>query len=260
MVEGAISAKVPKGLRAGDVGALNGLLASLLGGAPFPKDYVPIIAPAMLLGAAGLETATEQMQPPAGMGVVHESQLFRRDEVIPLDSPLLVEGQSETNGAARMLGFTLGAGGQTLGVMETRLRFVLPEIMSSLKGAHFKPSMNDPAMHWVDTKEFSRERVALYLDLSQDPNPIHRKDDAAREVGLTQAVVPGMLIAGLCEAAAHRIGFRSSEMRTRFMAPLSVEASIRIGVKVTGGTNAKARAFAISDKEQILAICDFKRA
>lgn len=260
MVESAFSAKIPEGLRADDVDALNGLLASLLGGAPFPKDYLPMIAPAMLLGARGLEAATALMQPPEGMGVVHESQVFRREEAIPLGAPLFVEVLPETKGAVRKLGFALGSDDRALGEMETRLRFVTPDIMSSLKGAHFKPSMDDPEMQWIDTTAFSRERVAHYLELSHDPNPIHRDDDAARDVGLPQAVVPGMLIAGLCEAAAHRLGFRSSEMRTRFMAPLAVEASIRIGVKVTDGTNAKARAFAVSDQDQILAISDFKPA
>ena len=260
MVEGALTAQIPEGLCASDVDALNALFISLLGVTPLVQGYVPIIAPAMLLGVPELEKATEQMQPPEGMGVVHESQVFQRGTAIPLDAPLVVEGHFEKSGAAQKLGFMLSASGQSLGEMETRLRFVTPDVMRSLKGAQFRPSMNDPAMHWFETRIFSLKTVALYLDLSRDPNPIHRSDEEARIVGLSQAVVPGMLIAGLCEAALDTIGFRAFEMRTRFMAPLVVQEAMRIGIKVTTGVNAKARAFAISCDEQILAISDFKIA
>ena len=260
MVESALTARVSEGLSAKDVDALNALFASLLGMTSLAQGYVPIIAPAMLLGAPELEKATEQMQPPEGMGVVHESQVFQRGNAIPLGAPLVVEGRFEKSGAAQKLGFTLNASGQSLGEMVTRLRFVTPDVMSTLKGAQFKPSMNDAEMHWLETEPFSRECVALYLDLSQDPNPIHRCDEGARIVGLSQAVVPGMLIAGLCEAALDSIGFRSFEMRTRFMAPLVVGAAMRIGVKVTDGVTAKARAFAISGKDRIVAISDFRIA
>jgi acyl dehydratase len=214
----------------------------------------------MLLGAPGLDMVRDRMAPPVGMGVLHESQVFRRVRPLPIAEALVVTGKEEGRGDSRSFVFALEGPEGAIGDMETRLRFVTPDIMAALKGAELRPAMKTPDMTWVETAPISDERVETYLALSHDPNPIHRDDSAARAVGLSRAVVPGMLIAGLCEAALDAAGGKADEIRTRYLAPLPGGASLRLGVQVKEtGPNMRARVFAITTEDRIVAISDTSR-
>ncbi|MCW8843310.1 MAG: MaoC family dehydratase [Rhodobacteraceae bacterium] len=253
MAENRFSTLVPDGLVREDVALLCDLLCDC---APH-GGRTPLIAPAMLLGAPGLAPLIERMQPPPNMGVVHESQMFRQVRSPSLATPLAIEGLVEDIGAAQKVEFTLSQGMDAVGAMETRLRFVAPEVIQSLKGTRFRNAMNDPDMRWTETGALSQALVNAYLDLSHDPNPIHREDDAARAIGLSQTVVPGMLIAGLSEVALQAREVVAREMRTRFLAPLPVGERLRFAIRVFEAPKARARVFAISGKDQIVAITDF---
>lgn len=260
MVEAEFATVVSKGLEAQDVDDLRDLLAAVLRFNSEEGDTTPLIAPAMLLGASGLDPVRRRMVPPPGMAVLHESQVFRRARCLTPSRPLTIRGTEEERGAARSFAFTLEDEQGGLGQMETRLRFVTPDVMASLKGAAFRQAMNTPDMVWRKTAPISCDRVERYLTLSHDPNPIHRDDVAAQAVGLAQAVVPGMLIAGLCEVALKSVGIDAEEMRTRYLAPLPIGAALRLGVQIKEqGPKARARIFAIDTQDRIVAISDATR-
>ncbi|MBR9844301.1 MAG: MaoC family dehydratase [Rhodobacteraceae bacterium] len=198
------------------------------------------------------------MQPPAGMGVVHESQMFRRSHPLKSEVPLEISGEVTAAGDAHKFDFSLVANGMSIGDMQTRLRFVTPDLMGSLKGGQFRAAMDVPGTRWIETTPLTRDAVSAYLKLSHDPNPIHRDDMSAQAVGLLQAVVPGMLIAGLCEAVITSLSHMAIEMRTRFLAPLAVEKAVRLGVQVKSDrSKSRARVFVVADSDRIIAIADF---
>lgn len=257
MPDAVFSTFLPSGLAAGDVEALRSLLSSTLGYYD-RRAAEPIIAPAMLLGAPGLAEMSKCMEPPVGMGIVHESQMFRRSWVVPVDTSLEISGSMTEVGDARRFDFSLTANGVPMGDMQTRLRFVTPEIVQSLKGGHFRPAMNTDETQWVETAPITGGIVGAYLELSRDPNPIHRDDKAAQAVGLMGAVVPGMLIAGLCDTAITSLKHEVVEMRTRFLAPLAVGETVRLGVQVKSDRlKSRARVFVVADSDRIHAISDF---
>ena len=254
MAKPVLDMLVPKGVSSVDVAALRELLIGIVPGGMSYNMETPVIAPAMLLGAEGLGALVHKMQPPIGMGVVHEGQKIRRKRRLPLDTALGLNGAVEGVGATQVFSFTLTGGEENIGCMETRLRFVTPDIMRTLKGARFREAMNTPDIVWFETKAVSLQSVERYLALSHDPNPIHRDENAARAIGLKGAVVPGMMIAGLCEVALSSVAFPISELRARYMAPLFIEERLHFGVQVKSAR--RARIFAVTDENLIVAIFD----
>ena len=260
MTDVGFSTSLSQGLSEREAHDLACLLSQLLRQERDRIESVPLIAPAMLLGAPELAEVRDQMRPPEGMGVLHESQMFRRARALPMAKALSVAGSAEDRGESRCFGFSLQDEEDVIGEMETRLRFVTREVMAALKGVEMRPAMQSPDMIWLETMPIARTPVDIYLALSHDPNPIHREDAAARAVGLSQAVVPGMLIAGLCEAALAAVGEGADEMRTRFLAALPVDASLRLAVQIkTAAPVMRARVFAIDAADRIVAISDASR-
>ncbi len=261
MADRAFTVDVPLGVRPEDAAALSDLLVELSAVERSIFTAPPLMAPAMLLGTDGLGEVMRLMHPPEGMGVLHESQMFHRIRPIVKAQALTIGGVIQAQGDILTLEFTLQDGVDILGQMQTRLRFVVPEIMRALKGAEFRAAMNTPETSWTKTKPVAQECVDTYLALSHDPNPIHRDEKAAQAVGLAQPVVPGMLVAGLCETALKGTGFDPDQMRTRYLSPLMVGETLHLGVQVKRGEGAvwRARIFAITDKAQIVAISDATR-
>lgn len=258
MADAEFSTSVRSGLSRQDVEALRDLFSNVLSDGCCGTSSIPMIAPAMLLGVPGLSDVSGLMQPPAGMGVVHESQMFRCSQPLSPDTPLDIAGQVTVVGDAHRFDFSLAADGAPIGEMQTRLRFVTSDIMRSLKGSQFRDAMNTPETRWITTAPLSRAVVNAYLALSHDPNPIHRDDISAQAVGLACAIVPGMLIAGLCEAVLSSLASGVSEMRTRYLAPVAVGETVRLGVQVKSQASRKrARVFVLADSDRIAAISDF---
>lgn len=237
---------------------LGEVLALLAGVAKMPA--VPLIAPAMLLGRPQIAAATRAMTPPDGMGVVHESQMFRRA------GPLQMEGVADVTIRARvrppsvLFDFELGAG--TPAQMQTRLRYVTPQEMAALRGTRFSDRFTTGDTEWRATAPIAAQAVGQYLALSHDRNPIHTSDAAARAAGLSGAVVPGMMLCGLAEAAVCDVhpGHWVREMKTRFMAAVPVGQAVRLAIvprrRDAEGDVVMARVFAVMPGDVIAAILD----
>lgn len=261
MADPAFAVDLPLGLNPEDATALRDLLAEVSALERSIWASPPLIAPAMFLGADGLDEVLRLMRPPEGMGVLHESQMFHRFRPIVAARAMTIGGDVNIHGDNLTFECTLQDGEGVLGQMQTRLRFVPPEVMRALKGAEFRAAMDTADTSWTKTKAIRQESVDAYLALSHDPNPIHRDDEAAQSVGLARAVVPGMLVAGLCEAALKGIGFDAEQMRIRYLSPLLVGECLHLGAQLKrgDGTLSRARIFAITDKSQIVAIADGSR-
>lgn len=263
MADLAAQHELPRGLGSADVAALAECLAALTGDAP--RCDAPLIAPALLLGQPPLAGYAAQMTPPATMAVVHESQSFARYAPLPLDRALALEGEIRQTGASRLFDFALcPPGGATLGRMQTRLRFVSRQDMMRLKGSRFAPHLDKGDVIWASSARFEPALVARYLDLAQDPNPIHLSDHAAQAVGLEAAVVPGLFYAGAAEAfvAQAEPGISICGLKLRFMAPVPVGQGLRYGVLVRArddrGRPRSIRVFILRQDEMIAAIGDLE--
>lgn len=248
------------GVTRGEADALHAVFQSLLPGYVPNCDAVPIILPALLLGAEEATAITQDLTPPEGKGSVHEAQVFQDAGGLDLDCPLSVTWSVTKKDDTRVFDFAL-PGGQA---MQTRLRFVTPELMGAFKGTQFRDSMKSPDMQWVEAGPFNARIVARYLELAHDDNPIHRGDVAARAVGLSGAIVPGMLIAGLCDPVLTMTlpGVRIADMRTRFMAPVPLDLSLRYGVTLRKadekGRPQSVRLFTLTPENMIAAITDLQ--
>ena len=258
MAKAPIAVSLSSGLSCDDALVLRNIMGRVLRQPCFGEGELPLIAPAMLLGTPGLEAVSRHMQAPPGMAVVHESQMVRRSGCLPLGAPLKIRAGIMGSEEAPRFEFSLLDHDRVIGDMQTRLRFVTPDLMRALKGSEFRPAMIGPDGMWFETDILGESVVEAYLALAHDPNPLHRDDEAARLAGLTRAVVPGMLIAGLSEAALALRAFKAVEMRARFLAPLPIGESLRFAVTLRSGEGGqRARVFAVNNQNMIMAITDF---
>lgn len=240
------------------VAALAFLLDRMLDGA----QAVPLIGPALLLGHPGLQDVAAKMVPPDGQGVVHEAQSFRVLRAVAPDDMMTLYIEISEVSSGRVFDFRWCARGEPAGEMQTRLKFVAPEVMANLKGAAFTERQRHPDMVWFETSAFGADVVGQYLELANDPNPIHVDDGAARLVGLEGAVVPGMFFAGVFEAALER-GLKAGSiesLKVRFMAPVPVGAKLKLAVlprqREENGAVRTARVFVVSEDNSIAAVAD----
>ena len=117
---------------------------------------------------------------------------------------------------------------------------------------------------WRDSRAFDAKAVQEYLALARDPNPIHTSGDAARRIGLTGPVVPGMFFAGVIEyvLASVLTTVTLVQMKLRFMAPVAVGEGLRYGVLSRGvddeGHANSARVFVLRSDSVIAAIADLE--
>lgn len=253
---------ISDGMPLAAIARLTDLLGSVAG-MPFARD-IPLIGPALLLGHPALAEIASQMTPPEGAAVVHESQSFVAANPMPLGASLRVEAKLTAKDMVRLFDFEmLGEGDAALGSMLTRLRFVSPEDMARLKGSRFPPHMDKGNVVWRQSNGFSASAVAEYLDLANDPNPIHTSNHAARAVGLEGAVIPGMFIAGVAETMLLDVlgTVTPCGLKLRFMAPVPVGQELRFGAltraRDAAGFPKTARVFALRPDETIAAIGDF---
>ncbi|SFM58427.1 Acyl dehydratase [Shimia aestuarii] len=239
---------------------LRAVLAAPVGVETGPD--VPMIAPAMLLGAPKIRELTHAMTPPEGLGVVHEAQVFQRAAPIyPEGCPeIWISGEAAAMSAR--FDFEIQSGDAALARMQTRLRFVSFEEMAAIQGTSFSSRFETSQTVWHVTGAIGAEEVLSYLALSHDGNPIHSDDNAARAVGLPGAVLPGMMLCGVCEYALVQAwpGIWVREMKARFMASVPVGASVRFAM-VPRKTDADgfvqmARVFAVTSEDIIAAIMD----
>ncbi|SEO72105.1 MaoC like domain-containing protein [Salinihabitans flavidus] len=244
---------LPGGLSSADCTALCAILDRL--GPWTDRPDVPIIAPAMLLGTSEAERLGDVLTAPGGQAVVHESQSFFRRAPLEPGQPIQLTAVIECRAANRSFEFLLSEGGRELGGMQTRLRLVAPEEMATFKGSAFHPRLA-PGARWVSSLPISGEDVAAYVRLAGDANPIHVDHEAARAVGLSGAIVPGMLMIGLAERAFSQGAgaFMITEMKTRFMAPVVVNTAVRFAVVPRG--EGRARLFSVKEDDMIAAISD----
>ena len=240
--------------------ALSRLLGDLVGMRDGPR--VPMIAPAMLLGTPEIKRETRAMRPPEGMGVVHESQMFRRS------APTFPEGRpdiwiSEAVGPdAVRFDFQIGGDAAITAEMQTRLRFVTPDEMAALRGTAFSERFETPQTVWCETGPMGADVVMRYVALAHDDNPIHTDESAAQNVGLAGTVVPGMMLCGLCEYALLQAwpDMWLREIKTRFMAAVRVGQAVRLAMVPrktdASGEIVMARVFAVTQDNTIAAIMD----
>ena len=214
--------------------------------------FVPLIAPAMLLGHAEAMPILADIEAPKGYALIHETQTFQRARIYEPEQDLELKFSKQRAEAGIELNFGILHDGEMVGGMQSRLRIVPQETMAALKGSKFPERLNGPNVTWHASSRFGKSVVEEYLRLSGDPNPIHRDDAAAQAAGLAKAVVPGMMIAGILE---YIIGPATvAEQKIRFMAPVYVGQSVRLGVlKRDGGLR---RVFVVRADGVLAAIAD----
>ncbi|MCP4818867.1 MAG: hypothetical protein GY883_06750 [Shimia sp.] len=244
-----------------DQHVLQLLLADLLS---FEAADCALTGAALLLGAPQLSGMRDNMRPPVGLSAVHESQRFWKNGSAPLGTEREVAvSQSLTDGAARFsiqskLRDTL------VGELETRLRFVAPDQLRTIKGATFSQRLVTPGAVEITSAPIEQAISQKYVYLAHDDNPIHIDDEAAKSAGLAGAVVPGMLLCALSEAVFAEYGTASAEeIKTRFMAAVPVGEAVRLVVVPRGKGDhqwAHGRVFCVREDGMIAAITDISIA
>ncbi|MGR3713954.1 MAG: MaoC family dehydratase [Shimia sp.] len=227
------------------------------------KGRVTMVASALLLGDPMFAEVKRRMSPPAGLSVVHETQRFWRGEGFADDGHTEVSFETADSHEAAQFLFRLLQSGNPVAEMETRLRFVLPDQLGSLKGARFMDRMGGRHAIETSSRPISSQDVGAYVHLAHDDNPIHIHEAAAKAAGLVGTVVPGMLLCALTELAFGNVAPNHliSEMKTRFMASVSVGEAVRLVLAprcASQDTWDKARVFCITQGDVIAAISDIK--
>ncbi len=240
------------GLSAVGCASLRDLLSKMVPSGSKRGSGVPLIAPAMMLGRAEALPILNNIWAPAGSALIHETQTFRRSCALQPEQELGLQFDKKHVETAIELNFGILCDDVPVGNMQSRLRLVSQETISALKGSIFPERLNGPHVVWQMTADFGRSEVGEYLRLSGDPNPIHRDDTAAQAVGLEKAVVPGMMIAGILEYILPTEAV--SEQKIRFMAPVSVGQSLRLGILTRG--EGMRRIFVVRTDGVLAAIAD----
>lgn len=216
---------------------------------------------AMLLGAPQMQSVRINMRPPEGLSVVHETQRFWRARTEGAASKDVELIQDVTREAARF-SFRSIEEGAVVAEMETRLRFVEPAAMQAIKGARYSERMAGASAVVLSLPPIGPDVVGGYVTLAHDDNPIHVDDAAAKAAGLPKAVVPGMLLCAVSEAAfGQNAGTDAQEIKTRFMAAVPVGEAVRLIVTPRGqGARewSQARVFCVTQDDVIAAISDIK--
>lgn len=216
---------------------------------------------ALLLGAPQMRSVRMNMRPPEGLSVVHETQRFWRAHAEG-SAAMDVELTQEVTGQAARFAFRSIVEGDVVAEMETRLRFVEPLTMRALKGARYSERMAGAGAVALSLPPVGPDVVRRYVTLAHDDNPIHVDDVAARAAGLPKAVVPGMLLCALSEAAfGQNAGTDAQEIKTRFMAAVPVGAVARLIAVPRGhgaGEWSQARVFCVTEDDMIAAISDIR--
>ena len=192
----------------------------------------PLVAPASLLGHAVVAPLMRAMAPPEGMSVLHESQVFRRTGAYQLDTPVTIKIVQKASTSGVQFDFSLSDACGAVGEMQTRLRFVSSETVSTFKGSAFPTHLDTAETQWRTSRAFNSQQIADYVRLMHDENPIHTDVQAAKRAGFSNVVVPGMQIAGVAEYVLSDIWPLAaiSEMKVRFMAPVFLGETVRFAV------------------------------
>jgi len=128
--------------------------------------------------------------------------------------------------------FSLSDACGAVGDMQTRLRFVSPETVSTFKGSAFPAHLDTAETQWRKSLAFNSQQIADYVGLMHDENPIHTDIQAAELAGFSNVVVPGMQVAGVVEYVLSDVWPLAaiSEMKVRFMAPVFLGETVRFAV------------------------------
>lgn len=252
-------------LNAVDCDLLNELFAALLR-LPTQPDTVPFSAPVLVF--ADSEDLPLTFSASAEDWItVHEYQLIRRNSPMPIGRPLQVAVQVDpedvAGGAFGFQADILGLDGSKIYRTETKLRNLRPEDLRRMQGTGLPRSIDPASLDCIVTKPLDRTAVDAYLDLSGDRNPLHSDDLYAQACGLSGAVVPGMLVAGLLEnaLATLRPDLPLTEARVRFLAPIYLGSNLRFCLQTpkTGpdGKVSRTRIFVMDSDDTVTAIADF---
>ncbi len=142
---------------------------------------------------------------------------------IAMDAPRSLGAQRSMAVAAAIT----DAEGEALAQLRATFRMVAVTRLASA----LAPASRMSGGEAIELPPFAAAAVRRYLELVSDTNPIH---DAAgaRAVGLPCPVVPGALIAAVCEALAVAVAPGAlRRMNMRFLAPVYIGERLRIAVE-----------------------------
>ncbi len=245
-----ITATLPRGLTSSTVDAMAALVGEI---AARPLAAPPWLAPALLFADPDLQVRLDLPRPGPDEVLIHEHQSLEIAAPLPLDTPLTAAVTTKRDAGMADYRFTL-SDAVTLG---TVLRLFPLAALADAEPAPFRPQMlKDTAVSGAFA--ITQAQTDRYLALSGDGNPIHSDPEAARALGLSAPVVPGVLLLSLVQPAVEAAfpGARLAMLKCRFMAPLEMGDPFRIALQKRN--EGRVRAFLLGAADRALALADVR--
>ena len=196
---------------------------------------------------------------------VHEYQSFCFSAPLQTGQDYSVSANpSAASKAKAAFGFEsriLDSSGQVCLETRTILRHLDRSEICRLNGPALPALVQQDPIDWVETRPISQSLVNRYLTLSRDGNRVHNDTEFARSVGLEGVIIPGMVLIGLLDFILARQFFPycCTDLKVRFMSPVSVGAKVRLGLQprgFNGKGDIRLRAYATTTAGAVAMIAD----
>lgn len=208
--------RLENALEATRVEALAKLLSEICDGLAIET---PWLAPTLLLSNPNVAKRFPLPVPNPGELLVHDYQSLSCDAELPFGARLEIDVDVIEKPSGAEIDISI----PPYLTMKTALRMVATQELAAAKPL---PVRLPEGSKFFKSNPISQVQVDAYLDLSGDPNPLHRSGGAAEALGLTAPVIPGLLLAGCGQALFP--GQRLRSLRTRFAAPVLVGCSVTV--------------------------------
>ncbi|WP_172293100.1 MaoC family dehydratase [Pseudoruegeria sp. HB172150] len=243
--------ELPRGLPAACAEELAALVGQITGRAPAALPWFATVLlfaePEVNAHLALPETGPEEM-------LIHDYQSVDCPALLPLDTALTARAETTSRGDLTDHRFTLCRDGAEVAKLGTALRRVKIADLIAAAPAPFRAEMLKDVT-WFGPFAISQELTDRYLALSSDPNPIHRDAELAPRLGLSAPVVPGLLLLSMIQPSSEvMLGAPLATLKARFMAPLTMNTELRIGLQRRG----PARLRAYLEAGSALAVADMQ--
>lgn len=248
------------GLASDRVERLAGLVSDITG---LAVHDLPALAPVLLFSDPAVQAQLPMPQARDDEIVAQDAQSIAYATTFPLDTDLAATAIAHHRDNFVEFRFALSGTEGPVAHLVTALRLVRVTDLSAVKATTFRPASLGDNVQWSSPIAVSQDRTNRYLTLSGDRNPIHRDPARAQRLGLPAPIVPGLLLASLIQPFVEAALPDSTpiSLNSRFLAPLCMQAPLRIGVQLresaVGGIR-KARAYSIDGTDRALAIIDLQ--
>jgi len=249
---------LPIGLGETRVTAFSNLIADITGKR---LRTAPYLAPALLFSAPESQRQIGMPEPDATTILIHDYQAITCVSELPFDTAVDAEAIEKKRANVAEYSFSLSTNGAPIAQMTTALRLFPRQDLSSLKPTQFRniDQLGDIAV--LDDLRIRQGQTDAYQTLSGDMNPIHHDTAEAASLGLAAPIVPGLLLAATLQPVLEdaRPELRLKTMKTRFMAPLCIDAPFIIALQDRGAApdgESRIRAYHMRPDASALAVSD----